>query len=191
MSGKTYIKKINKILIWGVTISFVIMIIIYLMHDVKLNIETAKLGLNNAPEIRIENIKFERDMFGSLWKISIPSLERQKEVVKIVSIDIFREFPNGDAWEITGYNGEYIESSETATLNDISGHLVVDGRAYEIYAPEASWEKSGDYVVLSKGAAVNGEFGSMSADRANIEAGNLLTIEGGEIVWNFSSYDTR
>jgi len=191
LSGKTYIKKINKILIWGVTISFVIMIIIYLMHDVKLNIETAKLGLNNAPEIRIENIKFERDMFGSLWKISIPSLERQKEVVKIVSIDIFREFPNGDAWEITGYNGEYIESSETATLNDISGHLVVDGRAYEIYAPEASWEKSGDYVVLSKGAAVNGEFGSMSADRANIEAGNLLTIEGGEIVWNFSSYDTR
>ena len=176
---------------WGITISFAVMIITYLVHDVKLNIETAKLGLNNAPEISIENIKFERDMFGSLWKISIPTLERQKEVVRILSIDVFREFPNGDVWKITGYNGEYIESSETATLKDISGSLVIDGQAFEIYAPQASWEKSGDFIVLSNGVAVNGELGSMSADKANIEAGNMLNIEGGEIIWNFASYDTR
>jgi hypothetical protein len=191
LSGKAYNKTINKILFWGISILFAIMIINYLVQDAKLNIETAKLGLNNTPEIRIENMRFERDISGSLWRINIPSLERQKEVTRILSIDVFREFPNGDVWKITGYDGEYIESSETAILNDISGRLVIDGKAFEVYAPQASWEKSGDFVALSKGAAINGEFCSMSADKAIIEDGNLLNIEGGEIIWNFVSYDTR
>jgi hypothetical protein len=167
------------------------MVITYLMHDVKLNVETAKLTLNNTPEIRIENIRFERNMFGSLWKINIPSLERQKEVAKIPSIDIYRKFSNGDIWEITGYNGEYFESSETAELNDISGIIVIDGQAFEVYVPCASWERSEDSVVLSKGVAVNGKFGAMSADKAKIEAGNLISIEGGKIIWNSTSYDIR
>jgi len=191
LSGKAYRKTINKILVWGVTISFAVMIITYLIHDVELNIETAKLSLSDTPELMIENIKFERDMLGSLWKINIPSLERQREVVKVASIDVIREFPNGDVWTFTGYDGEYIESFETATLNDITGHLVIDGQAFQVYAPQASWENSGDFILFSRGATINGEFSSMSADKANIEDGNLLNIEGGEIIWNFASYDTR
>jgi hypothetical protein len=191
LSGKLNIKKINRLFLWIILVSFAIMIVTYLVHDVKLNIETAKLIIANVPEIRLENIRFERDMFDSHWRISIPNLERLREVVRVFSVDISREFSNGDTWKISGDNGEYIESSEMATLNEVSGHIVIDGKFYEFYAPCASWEKSGDTVVLSKGVTINGEFGSISAGKARIEDGNLVTVERGEITWNFLSYDIR
>ena len=178
-------------LIWLISISFAIIVVIYLMHDVKLNEEIKKLIVNNTPEIILENIIFERDMFDSLWKITVPSLERQKEVVKISSIDISRKFSNGDIWEIAGNNGEYIESTEIAAFNEISGNIVIDGQPLQLYAPYVSWEKSGDLVVLSKGITINGEYGSLSADKAKLESANLVILEGGEIIWNILSYDLR
>jgi len=192
LSGKLNKKIISRIFLWVILISFTITVVSYLIHDVKLNIEIMKLAITDVPEIRLENIKFERDAFGSRWKINIPSLERQRGVVRISSIDISREFSNGDIWRIIGDNGEYIESSETAVFNEISGRMVVDGQIFNLYAPFVLWEKSGDLVTLSKGVAIKGGFSSISADKAKVESGNLITIEkGGEIIWNLSSYDIK
>jgi hypothetical protein len=177
--------------VWVFSISLAVTLITFLIHDVKLNEEIKKLSAADTPEITLDNIRFERDMFDSLWKINIPSLERQKEVVKILSIDISREFPNGDIWELNGKSGEFVERSEIATFNEISGHIIFDGQTLEIYAPHVSWEKSGDLVVISKGIRINGEYSSLSADSAKVEDGNMVTIERGEIVWNFLSYDLR
>jgi hypothetical protein len=177
--------------LWIVLVLFATIAITFLMHDIGLNVEIIKLGFTDAPEIRLENIRFERDIFESHWRISIPSLERRKEITKISSVNIFREFSNGDIWEIRGDNGEYIESSEIAMFREVSGRMIMDGRAFDLYAPTVLWEKSGDLVVFLEGIAINGEFSSVSADKAKVEAGNLITIEGGEIIWNFLSYDIR
>ena len=185
-------KKINRIFGWIILVSFVIILITYLMHDIRLSAEIIKLGFTNVPEIRIENIRFERDILGSIWRINIPSLERQDGVIKIFSIDVLRELSNGDIWEISGENGEYIENSEIAEFNGISGRIVLDGQVFELNAPCITWEKNDDLIVLSKGISVNGEFASLSANKAKVEAGNFITIEeGGEIIWNISSYDIK
>ena len=192
LSGKLNNKKIIRIFLWAALVSFAVTLISYLIHDVKLNVEIIKLGISDVPEIRLENIKFERDISGSHWKINIPSLERQRGVVRISSIDVFRELSHGAMWEIRGNDGEYIESSEIAEFNDISGLIEVDGQVFKLYAPCILWEKSGDLVTFSKGFAIRGEFSSISADKAKVEAGNLITIEeGGEIIWNISSYDIK
>ena len=191
MYGKLNKKKLSRIFLWIVLILFVVLIITYLMRDAGLNVEIMRMGIADAPDVRLENIRFEREIFESRWRISIPRLERQREIIRILSIDVFREFSNGNIWEIRGYHGEYIESSETAIFNEVSGQMIMDGRAYKFYAPGASWEKSGDLVVFSKGIAINGEFSSISADKAKVEDGNLITIEGGEIIWNSLSYDIR
>ena len=75
------------------------------MHDAGLNVEIMKMVVADAPDARLENIKFQRDIFESRWRIIIPSLERQREIIRISSIDIFREFSNGNIWEIRGYHG--------------------------------------------------------------------------------------
>jgi len=177
--------------LWIVIVLFIILVVNSLLRDVNLNVEIIKMSLSDTPEIRLENIRFERDMFGSQWKITIPSLEKRKETIRISSIDVYREFSNGDIWEIRGINGEYVESSEIAMFNEVSGSMLMDDRVYDFYAPSVLWEKSGDLVVFLKGIVINGEFSSISADKAKVEAGNLITIEGGEIIWNFISYDTR
>ena len=191
MFGRLNKKSIIKSFTWVVTVLFAIIIIAYIIHDVRLNEEILKLSTTDTPEIRIENVRFERDMFGSLWKINIPSLERQKEIIRILSIDITRIFSNDETWRIKGNSGEYIENSEKAALNGVSGHIVLDGHVLEILATRVSWEKSGDLVILSDGFRINSKFSSLSADKAIIEDANLVTIEGGEIVWNFVSYDLR
>ena len=192
LSGKINKRILGRIFLWMVFISLMVTVTAYLVHDVKLNLEIMKLAITDVPEIRLENIKYERYAFGSQWRINIPNLERQRGVVKLSSIDISREFPNGDVWKIKGDNGEYIESSETAAFNEISGHMVMDGQVFELYAPFVLWEKSGDLVILSEGVAIKGGFGSISADKAKVYSGNLITIEkGGEIIWNLSSFDIK
>ena len=192
MSGKLNKKIISRIFFWIILVSFIITVIYYLIHDVRLNLEIMKLGITDIPEIRLENIKFERDISGARWKVSIPGLERKRGVVKILSIDISRELASGDIWELKGDSGEYIENSEIAVFNKISGRMVMDGQVYELYAPAVLWEKSGDLVTLSNGVAIKGGAGSISADKAKVEAGNLIIMEkGGEIIWNISSYDIK
>jgi len=185
-------QKIRKSFLWGMLLLFTAIIISYLIHDIGLNTEIIKLAITDVPDLRLENIKFERDISGAIWKINVPSLERQKGVVKILSIDVTRELPNGHIWEIKSDNGEYMEDSEIAAFNEISGDIAVDGQVFKLYAPYALWEKNRDLVTFSKGFAIRGEFSSIFADEAKIEAGNLIIIEkGGEIIWNISSYDIK
>ena len=191
MSGKLNKKIISRVFLWGISILFAVTMVYFLIHDVGLNVEIMRLAITDIPELRLENIRFERDISGTHWRINIPSLERQSGIVRILSIYISREFSNGDIWEIRGNDGEYIENAETATFNEISGNVVVDGQVFEIHTPHALWERSGDLVTLSKGIVIRGGFGSISADKAKIEAGNLIIMEGGEIIWNISSYDAR
>ena len=192
LSGKLNKKTLSRTFLWIVLISLTVTVTSTLVHDVKLNLEIVKLAITDVPEIRLENIKFERYAFGSQWKINIPNLERQKGVVRLSSIDISREFSNGDIWKIKGDNGEYIESSETAAFNEVSGSMVMDGQVFELYAPFVLWEKSGDLVMLSKGVVIKGGSSSISADIAKVYSGNLITIEkGGEIIWNLSSFDIK
>lgn len=191
MFGKLNRGIVIRNLLWLVFVSFAIIVIIYLIHDVKLKEEILKLSNIDTPEIRLENIKFEREMFGSLLKINIPSLERQKNIVKLLSVDVTRVFQNGETWKIKGDSGEYIESYEIARLNRVSGHVVLDGYFFELCASVISWEKSGDLVILSEGVNVNGSFASLSADKVEVKDANIATIERGEIVWNFTSYDLR
>ena len=192
LSGKINKRILSRIFLWVVLVSLMVTVSAYLVHDVKLNLEIMKLAITDVPEIRLENIKFERDAFDSQWKINIPSLERQRGVVRLSSIDISREFLNDDIWKIKADNGEYIESSETAAFNEISGSMVMDGQVFELYAPYVIWEKSGDLVILSKGVAIKGVSSSISADIAKIYSGNLITIEkGGEIIWSISSFDIK
>jgi len=192
LSGKLKKKNLSRLFLWVILISFVVTVVIYLIHDVRLSTEILKLAITDVPEIRLESIRIEREIYGANTRINIPNLERQSGVVKISSIDISRELSNGDIWEIKGDSGEYIESSETAAFNEISGRIVLNGQIYELYAPNVSWEKSGDLVIFTKGVAIKGGFSSISADIVRVEKGKLITIEkGGEIIWNISGYDIK
>lgn len=92
MSGALFgNKKFSKLCLIAVALFIAGALVISAVRDINLREEINKFAKVDLPEMTMQNIKFEREMFGARWNVNVVSMERQGGVVKISSFDASRE----------------------------------------------------------------------------------------------------
>lgn len=107
-----------KIFCWAAGLAFAFALVSSALRDMNLREEILKLAVPEMPEVTIENIDFEREMFGAHWKVTAANLQRHEGVIQLLSFDASRETDSGDLARITSTRAVYIESADIVELPD-------------------------------------------------------------------------
>ncbi|MDR3231926.1 MAG: hypothetical protein LBT65_10845, partial [Synergistaceae bacterium] len=70
----------------------------YALRDMRLDIDLLREGLERMPTLVVENLEFEREISGDLWRVWIPLAERGAEATLVTSVDVRRRMPGGREW---------------------------------------------------------------------------------------------
>ena len=70
------------------------------MSDMNLDVDLLRESLMKMPGIVMENINFSREVSGDMWRVKIPYLDRDGNIINAKSLDIKREL-SGDKGEWT------------------------------------------------------------------------------------------
>ena len=150
-------------------------------------LEDIRLDIGIMPRtsgLILENLEFEREISGDLWRLRTPLAERHDEKIEMLSPDILRKLENGEEWHFMGERGVYREKEESASLSSLLGTLATGTRVLNLRSPYLSWSKDEKTFLFPNGITVYDTEFLLEADMASIdESGIILLDRGGVITW--------
>ena len=158
----------------------------YAFRDIQLDVDILRESLERMPSLILENLEFEREVSGDLWRVRVPLVERRegKEAqIEVRSVDV-RRLTDGREWYFWSARGFYSEKTESADLTSLLGTLETGARVLNLESPWLSWSKDENIFLFPKGLTIYDAEFILQSDAASIdESGVVLLDKGGVIRW--------
>ena len=170
----------------------IVTLVRYAMSDMNLDVDLLRESLMKMPGIVMENINFSREISGDMWRVKIPYLDRNGNIINVKSLDVKREL-NGDKGEWTFFGGEgvYLYDKKTASLKKLSGTLQTKNsknknhdRTWILESPQLDWKEEKNTFTFPEGLVIyDGEFLLRTPLASMDNSGVILLEKGGVIRW--------
>ena len=173
-----------KILIFLLIIG-VIVLVRYAMSDMNLDIDLLRESIMNMPGMVMENINFSREISGDMWRVKIPYLDRDGNIISVKSLDVKRELNgNKGEWTFFGREAIYSYDQKVASLKGLSGTLQTDKRSWTLESPRLNWKEEKNTFTFPEGLVVyDNEFLLRTPTASMDNSGVILLKQGGVIRW--------
>lgn len=161
-----------------------VLLIRYAFHDIKLDVDLLREGLERMPGLVLENLEFEREISGDLWQVKVPLAERHNGIVEVHSVDIHRLLADGKEWYFRSACGTYREKEGEAELFQLLGTMETGERVMNLESPELSWSQDSQEFLFPEGFTIYDSEFILKTDLASIdENGVIMLNRGGTIRW--------
>ncbi|MBR0075012.1 MAG: hypothetical protein IJP96_04615 [Synergistaceae bacterium] len=163
----------------------IVTLVQYAMSDMNLDVDLLRESLVKMPGIVMENINFSREVSGDMWRVKIPYLDRDGNIINAKSLDIKREL-SGDKGEWTFFGSEavYVYDKKIASLKKLSGTLESDNRSWILESPKLDWKEENNTFTFPEGLVIyDGEFLLRTPLASMDNSGVILLEKGGVIRW--------
>ena len=102
----------------------ILVLVEYAMSDLNLNVDLLRDSVSKMPGMMMQNIQLSRVISGDTWRVKIPYLDRDGDIVNMKSLDVRREI-SGDKgeWYFFGHSGIYSMDKQIASVNGLLGTL--------------------------------------------------------------------
>ncbi len=156
----------------------------YAMRDMRLDVNLLREGLMRMPGLVMENLQMEREVSGDLWRVHVPYLDREKDLVTIRSLDVRRQLREGGEWYFFGAEGVYSHDEGRAIVRGVLGTLETRERMWNLEGPELHWDNQSREFTFPAGLTLyDSEFSLVTPKASMDEAGVVLLEKGGSIQW--------
>jgi hypothetical protein len=156
----------------------------YALRDIRLDVDLLRESLERMPRLVLENLQFEREIGGDLWRIHVPLVERRDERIEVRSVDVRCEFADGKEWYFQSAYGVYSEKGESADLGSLLGTLETGTRVLNLESPILSWSRNDDVFLFPRGLTLYDAEFILRAGKASLDASGVVVLdEGGSIRW--------
>jgi len=160
----------------------------YAFEDYYLNLDQLRESLENVPVVVLENLEFEREISGEMWRVKTPVAERKHDIVEFYSMDVQRRFVSGKEWFFTGSRGIYSETAESADVTDVVGTMETDTRVLNLESPFLEWTMNENLFLFPRGLVVHDPEFLLEADLASLDESGIMALnEGAVIRWRKSA----
>ncbi|MDR1979652.1 MAG: hypothetical protein LBQ42_13035 [Synergistaceae bacterium] len=155
----------------------------YAFRDIRLDVDLLRESLERMPGLVLENLEFEREISGDLWRVRVPLVERRDDKIEVRSVDV-RRLTDGREWYFWGARGFYSEKAESADLLSLLGTLETDTRVLNLESPWLSWSRDENEFLFPRGLTIYDAEFILQSDAASVDAsGTVLLGKGGVIRW--------
>jgi len=172
----------NKYLFLFLTICFIGVMAYYVVLDLTRDLEQLIRNLENVPPIIVENLEFEREVSGDLWRMWTPRAERRPDVVELHTVDVHRRFANGREWAFTGLHGFYFEAAEAADVTYVSGTMETETRILNLESPLLKWTMEGNVFLFPEGVLVYDDEFTLETDLARLDESGIMEFDEGAVI---------
>ncbi len=162
-----------------------VVLVRFAMRDMELDVDVLRESIMNLPAVIMENIQLSREVSGDMWRIKIPYLDRDGDVVNVKSLDIRRQI-SGDKgeWYFFGREGIYSHDVKEASITDLLGTLKDENRTWKLEGKRLNWQEKNNTLTFPEGLTIYDEELSLNAPNASIDnRGVILLDHGGVIQW--------
>lgn len=169
-----------------------IILVRYAMSDMKLDIDVLREGLMNMPGVVMQNIHFEREISGDIWRVKIPMLEQivnassdrnpLNGAVLLRSADVHRKMQSGGEWYFFGAEGVYSNDVKAVEVRGMLGTIEDNGRVWNIESPRLLWADGAGEFIFPNGFTIYDHEFSLETSRASMDESGVVLIEGGGIL---------
>lgn len=174
---------LTKLIVASFFLGFVVLVR-FAWRDMNLNIDFLRESLENLPGIVMENINFSREISGDMWRIKIPYLDREDDIINVKSLDIRRELKSGGEWYFFGREGAYYHEKKAASLLGLLGTLDTGQRVWNLESPRLNWQEKNNTFSFPEGFTIyDDEFMLTTPNASMDESGVILLEQGGVIQW--------
>lgn len=171
-----------KLLLTGAAI-FALVMGGYLWHDLHLS---GGDGVENIPDVVIENIKVNREVNGREWLFTSPKVEHKDGVVYGQSLDVTITEKDGRKSHLKAGRGTFMRENNDISLERTNGSVISGGRPYEIASGKADYAASGDVWNFSDNFMLAGGNVTVKCRNGsfNTNTGECRITDGGKVTWN-------
>ena len=176
-------KRRHKLLLALVFLGFVVLVR-YAMRDIKLDADLLREGLMRMPGLIMENLQMEREVSGDLWRVRVPYLDREGDLVTVRSLDVRRRLHEGGEWYFFGAEGVYSHDEGRAMVRGLHGTLETGERTWNLDGSALRWDEgSGEFTFPEGLALYDSEFLLVTPEASLDERGVILVEKGGLLQW--------
>ena len=157
----------------------------YAMRDMNLNVDLLRESLMRMPGLVMENIQFSREVSGDIWRVKIPYLEREGNLISVKSLDVIREISgdNGE-WRFFGKEGIYSIDQSVASVYGLYGTLETKNQTWTLESTQLDWTQKNNTFVFPDGLVIyDSEFLLRTPLASMDNSGVILLEQGGVIQW--------
>ena len=176
----------TKLVIFGLLFGLVVLVR-YVIRDMNLDVDLLRESLQNVPALVMENIQFSRKISGDMWRVLVPYLERDDDIVTLQSLDIRRTLAgSGDrSWYFFGQRGIYSSDKKAASISGLMGTLENSNRTWTLESSQIFWQDGTDSLVFPNGLTIYDEEFSVMSHQASMDKNGVILLEqGGVIQWS-------
>ena len=174
----------TKLIIFGLLLGLVVLVR-YVVRDMNLDVDLLRESLQNVPALVMENIQFSRKISGDMWRVLVPYLERDDDIVTLQSLDIRRTTAQANSWYFFGRRGIYSSDKKAASISGLMGTLENSDRTWNLESSQIFWQDGSDSLVFPNGLTIYDEEFSVMSHQASMDKNGVILLEqGGVIQWS-------
>lgn len=162
-----------------------VVLVRFAMRDMELNVDLLRESIMKVPAVVMENIQLSREVSGDMWRVKIPYLDRDGDLVNVKSLDIRRHI-SGDKgeWYFFGGEGVYSHDVKEASIKGLLGTLADENRTWNLEGKRLNWKEKNNTFIFPEGLVLYDEELSLNAPYASMDnSGVILLQHGGVIQW--------
>jgi len=141
---------------------------------------------NRTPDdqsaLMMENLEFEREVSGDIWRVRTPIAERRLDIVEFHIVYVERRLASGKEWLFRGAHGLYSEAIASADVTDVVGTIETADRVLNLESPFLVWTMNENTFLFPKGVTVYDEEISLKADLASIDEYGIIALNEGAVI---------
>jgi len=143
----------------------------------------------DVPSLVMENLEFEREVSGDLWRMRTPRAERHRDdTVEFHIVYVQRRLVSDKEWNFVGEHGFYFEETASADITGVTGTIETADRVLNLESPFLSWTMSENAFLFPKGIIVYDYEFLLETDLASINESGIIELnEGAVITWRRSA----
>jgi hypothetical protein len=165
----------------GIALFCVGLLVRYAFRDIRLDVDILRESLEKMPQLVLENLEFEREVSGDLWRVRVPLVQRREDKIEVRSVDV-RRLTDGREWYFLGARGFYSEKAASADLLSLLGTLETDERVLNLESPWLSWSRDENVFLFPKGLTIYDAEFILQSDVASIDASGIVLLDKGGIM---------
>ena len=149
----------------------------YIVIDLNLDPESLlNRDTDDDAAMMMENLEFEREVSGDLWRMRTPVAERRHDIVEFHVVYVERHLASGKEWLFRGEHGLYSEAAASADVTDVVGTIETADRMLNLESPFLVWTMNENTFVFPKGVTVYDEEIFLEADLASIDEYGVIAL---------------
>jgi len=154
----------------------------FVFLDLNRDLDALRESFEDVPVVVIENLEFEREISGELWRMRTPVAERRHDIVELHTVDVQRRFASGKEWFFTGLHGLYSEATASADVTDLVGTMETETRVLNLESPLLSWTMDENVFLFPKGVIVYDVEFLLETDLASLDESGILALNEGAVI---------